>query len=77
MYQERSMRVKKVADSPMFCDKTENTSAFMKKDVINKNILRKQGITWYNLNPKGIIIFPCDDKQIILITSVRNNNPES
>ena len=29
MYQECSMRVKKVADSPMFCDKSENTSLFM------------------------------------------------
>ena len=28
MYQECSMRVTKVADSPMFCDKTENTSLF-------------------------------------------------
>ena len=47
MYQERSMRVKKVADSPMFCDKTENTSLFMKKNVVNKNTLRKHylGIT--------------------------------
>ena len=40
------MRVTKVADSPMFCDKTENTNLFMKKDVINKNTLRKHlGIT--------------------------------
>ena len=40
------MRVTKVADSPMFCDKTENTSLFMKNDV-NKNTLRKHyfGIT--------------------------------
>ena len=76
MYQERSMRVKKVADSPMFCDKTENTRLFMKKNVVNKNTLRKQCITWYNFNPKGIIIFPYDDKQIILLTSMRNNNPE-
>ena len=32
--------------------------------------------TWYNFNPKGIIIFLHDDKQIILLTSMRNNNPE-
>ena len=33
--------------------------------------------SWYNFNPKGIIIFPGDDKQIILLyTSMRNNNPE-
>ena len=38
------MRVTKVAESPMFCDKTENTNLFMKK---NKNALRKHylGIT--------------------------------
>ena len=31
----------------------------------------------YNFNPKGMIIFPDDDKQIILLyTSMRNNNPE-
>ena len=29
MYQEFSMRVTKVTDSPTFCDKTENTSLFM------------------------------------------------
>ena len=29
MYQECSMRVTKVADSPILCDKTENTSLFM------------------------------------------------
>ena len=29
MYQERSIRVTKVADSLIFCDKTENTSLFM------------------------------------------------
>ena len=41
MYQECSMRVTKVADSPMFCDKTENTNQFMKRKVVNKNTLRK------------------------------------
>ena len=47
MYQEYSMRVTKVADSPIFCDKTENTRLFMKKNVANKNTLRKHyfGIT--------------------------------
>ena len=72
MYQECSMRVTKVADSPMFCDKTENTSLFMKKNV-NKNTLRKH---YLGITLKGIIIFPYDDKQIILLTSMRNNNPE-
>ena len=47
----------------------------MKRNVANKNTLRKQCKTWYNFNPKGIIIFPYDDKQIILLTSMRNNNP--
>ena len=35
----------------------------------------KKALFWYNFNPKGIIIFPYDDKQIILLTSMRNNNP--
>ena len=62
MCQECSMRVTKVADLPMFCDKIENTSLFMKKNVVN---------------PKGIIIIPYDDKQIILLASIWNSNPES
>ena len=76
MCQECSMTVIKVADSPMYCDKTENTSLFMKKKIVNKNTLKKQCITSYNFNPKGIIIFPYDDKQIIFCTSMRNNNLE-
>ena len=36
----------------------------------------KETLSWYNFNPKGKIIFPYDDKQIILLTSMRNNNPE-
>ena len=36
----------------------------------------KEALSWYNFNPKGIIIFPYDQKQIILLTSMRNNNPE-
>ena len=35
-----------------------------------------EALSWYNLNAKGAIIFPYDDKQIILVTSMRNNNPE-
>ena len=31
-------------------------------------------LSWYNFNLKGIIIFPYDDKQTILLTSLRNNN---
>ena len=40
------MRVTKAADSPIFCDKNENTSLFM-KNVAYKNTLRKHylGIT--------------------------------
>ena len=34
-----------------------------------------EALFWYNLNPKGIIIFPYDDKQFILLTSLGNNNP--
>ena len=47
MYQQFSMRVKKVSDSPVFYDKTENTSLFMKKNFANKNTLRKHylGVT--------------------------------
>ena len=69
------MRVTKVADSPMFCDKTENTSLFMKKNCC-KHEYSKETFSWYNFNTKGIIIFPYDDKQTILLTSMRNNNPE-
>ena len=35
----------------------------------------KEELSWYTLDPKGIIIFPYDDKQFILLTSVGNNNP--
>ena len=35
----------------------------------------KEALFWYNLNQKSIIIFPFDDKQIILLTSMGNNNP--
>ena len=36
----------------------------------------KEALSWCNFYPKGIIIFPYDDKQIILLTSMRNNNSE-
>ena len=36
----------------------------------------KEALSSDNFNPKGIIIFPYDDKQLILLTSMRNNNPE-
>ena len=36
----------------------------------------KEALSWYKFNPKRIIIFPYDDKQTILLTSMRNNNPE-
>ena len=36
----------------------------------------KEALSWYNFNPKGIIIFPYDEKQIILLTSMRNDNLE-
>ena len=36
----------------------------------------KETLSWYNFNPKSIIIFPYDEKQIILLTYMRNNNPE-
>ena len=35
----------------------------------------KEALSWYNFNPKGIIIFPYGDKQITLHTSFGNNNP--
>ena len=74
MHQECSMGVTKVADLPMFCDKTENISLFTKKCC--KQEYSKETLSWYEFNPKGIIIFPYDDKQLILVTSMRNNNPE-
>ena len=36
----------------------------------------KEALSWYNFNPKGMITFPYDDKQIVLLTSMRNNSPE-
>ena len=36
----------------------------------------KEALSWYNFNPKCIIIFSFDEKQIILLTSTRNSNPE-
>ena len=35
----------------------------------------KEALSWYNFIPEGIIIFPYDEKQINLLTSMRNNNP--
>ena len=33
----------------------------------------KETLSWFNLNPKGIITFPYDDKQFILRTYTGNN----
>ena len=33
----------------------------------------KEALYWYNFNPKDITIFPCDNKQIILLTSMGYN----
>ena len=60
--QECSMRVKKVSDSPIFGDKTENRSLFMKKKKCCKQEYSKETLSWYNFNPKGIIIFPYDEQ---------------
>ena len=57
MYQECSMRVTKVDDSPMFCDKTENTSLFMKKRSC-KQEYSQETLSWYNFNPRRIITSP-------------------
>ena len=62
MYQECSMRVTKVADSPMFCDKT-----YIYEKKCCKQEYFKEALSWCNFNPKGIIIFPYDNKQIILL----------
>ena len=35
----------------------------------------KEALSWYNFNRKSIIIFLYDEK-IILLTSMRNHNPE-
>ena len=49
------------------------------KSIYAKNCCKqqfsKEALFWYNLNPKGIIMFPYDDKQFILLTSMGNNNP--
>ena len=36
----------------------------------------KETLSWCNFSSKGIIIFPYSDKQTILLTSMRKNNPE-
>ena len=72
MNQERSMRVTKVTDSPKLCDK--KAQAYLHKLCCKQKYL-KEVLSGYNLNPEGIITFPYDGKQIILFTSVRNNNP--
>ena len=36
----------------------------------------KEALSWYNFNRKSIIIFLYDEKQTILLTSMRNHNPE-
>ena len=40
-----------------------------------KQQFSKKALFWYDVNPKGIIIFPYNDKQFILLTSMGNNNP--
>ena len=47
MYQDCSMRETKVADSPIFCDNTENTKLFIKKKVVKKNTLRMNYSCWW------------------------------
>ena len=51
MYQECSMRVTKVADSPIFCDKTENTRLFISQYI-------NSIYTQVNLLPIGIVLGP-------------------
>ena len=34
----------------------------------------KEALSWYNFNPKGITVFPSGNNQIILFTSMGNNN---
>ena len=46
---------------------------FYVKDVANKNALKKhykEALSWYYLYPKGITVFPYDDTQFILLTSM-------
>ena len=40
-----------------------------------KQQFSKETLFWKNLNQKGIIMFPYDDKHFILFTSMGNNNP--
>ena len=37
----------------------------------------KEALSWNDFNPKGIIRFPYDDKQVNVLRSMRNNSPES
>ena len=65
------MSVTDVTDSPKFWDKTDNETYLCKKCC--KQQYYKEALYWYNFNPKGIKIFPYDNKQIILLTSMGYN----
>ena len=41
-----------------------------------KQEFSKEALFCYNLNTKGALIFPNDDKQFVLLTSMGNNNPQ-
>ena len=75
MYQECSMRVTKVAVR-LYSVKRLQIQAYLCKKYCQQEHSKK-ALSCYNVNPKGIIIFRYDDKQIILLTFMRNNNPET
>ena len=74
MYQDCCMRATKVDDSPIFYIRLKIQAYLYKKCC--KQQYSKEALSWYYFNPKGMIILPYDDKQIVLLTSMRNNNPE-
>ena len=62
-----------MADSPMFCDNTENAKLFMKKKVVNKNSLRKDyscSRVWYLIIPILAIKFSLKLKILIFWTKL-------
>ena len=75
MYQEYSIRVTKVTDYKGYLNSVMRwkVQANLCKKCCKQHT--KKALSGYNLIPKVIIIFLYDDKQIILLTSMRNDNP--
>ena len=65
-----------VTVSPIFCDRLKVQAYLTIQAYLCKKCCKQQysreALFWCNLNPKGIIILPYDEKQFILLTSMGN-----